>query len=52
MRAELGELIGMPEERENAVADQIGGGEIAGNPQQFRRSVRTEPATGPAPRIR
>jgi hypothetical protein len=44
MRAKLGQLIGIPEQRENAIADQVGGGEVAGDQQQVagdaRRAVR------------
>ena len=34
MGAEFDELIRMEEERQNAVADQVGGGEVAGHQQQ------------------
>jgi hypothetical protein len=32
--AKLGQLIGIPKQRENAIADQVGGGEVAGDQQQ------------------
>ncbi len=32
--AQLRQLVGVPQEGENAVADQVGGGEIAGDQQQ------------------